>query len=344
MVSRNSVTREYVNQMLKIKKIFFLLLFFPVAVCSSDTSTDAIKWLEKMAVAMKTLNYEGTFIYMHDNQLESMQIIHGKDKTGEHERLFSLNGAAREILRVNDELTCILPDSRAVMVEKSRPKQYIPPALLTITKKLGRFYEFKVLGEDRVADKTAQVIAVHPRDPYRYGYRLWLDKETGLLLKSDLVNTEGESLEQVMFTQLDILDYMPSAHLKPMISGHDFKWFESKHQPDAFLSKSNKNSAEKSEWKVAHVPGGFTKSMQKTHPLPANIMPVEHIVFTDGLSSISVFIEKSQESKDIFEGTSHMGAVHAYGTMIAGYQVTVVGEVPKDAVMMIGDSVQYHPQ
>ncbi len=333
--------------MLNIKQFLLALLFFPVVAYSSDTSTDAIKWLEKMAMAMKTLNYEGTFVYIHGNQIESMRIIHGKDETGEHERLFSLNGAAREILRVNDELTCILPDSRAVLVEKSRPKQYISPALLTITKKLGRFYEFKVLGEDRVADKTAQVIAVHPRDTYRYGHRLWLDKETGLLLKSDLVNAKGQSLEQVMFTRLDVLDHMPTEQLKPMISGRDFKWFENKHQPDISLpneSPANEDSAKKSGWKVAHVPGGFTKSMQKVHPLPANRMPVEHMVFTDGLSSISVFIEKSQESRDIFEGTSHMGAVHAYGTMISGHQVTVVGEVPKDAVMMIGDSVQYHPE
>lgn len=328
--------------MSRIKQFFFVLLFFPVAVYSSDTSIDAIKWLEKMAVAMKTLNYEGAFVYVHGNQIESMQIIHGMDKTGEHERLFSLNGAAREILRVNDELKCILPDSRAVLVEKSRPKQYIPPALLTITKKLGRFYEFKVLGEDRVANKVAQIIAVRPKDSYRYGYRLWLDRKTGLLLKSDLVNTRGMALEQIMFTRLDILDHMPTEHLKPAISGRDFKWFENKEKPDA--SSSNEGSAGKSGWEVMHVPGGFTKSMQKIHPLPANRMPVEHMVFTDGLSSISVFIEMLQESKDIFEGISHMGAVHAYGTMVSGHQVTVVGEVPKDAVMMIGDSVRYHPQ
>ncbi len=323
-------------------KFFLALFLLPLTVYSADTSTDAIKWLEKMAVAMKTLNYEGAFVYVHDNQIESMQIIHGRDETGEHERLFSLNGAAREILRVNDELKCILPDSQAVLVEKSRPKQYIPPALLTITKKLGRFYEFKVLGEDRVADKIAQVIAVHPKDPYRYGYRLWLDKKTGLLLKSDLVNARGQSLEQIMFTRLDVLDHMPNKHLEPVIDGHDFKWFESKQQPD--ISSSNKGAARKSGWKVTHVPGGFTKSMQKIHSLPRNRMPVEHMVFTDGFSSISVFIEKPQELKDIFEGVSHMGAVHAYGTMISGHQVTVVGEVPEDAVMIIGDSVQYHPQ
>lgn len=330
-----------------LKQLLFALLVFPVSVFCADTSTEAIQWLEKMAVAMKTLSYEGTFVYVRDNQIESLRIIHSKDESGEQERLFSLNGAAREILRVNDKLTCILPDARAVLVEKSRPKQYIPPALLTITSKLGRYYEFMMLGEDRVADRSAQIIAVYPKDPYRYGYRLWLDKETGMLLKSDLVNTKGLVLEQVMFTRMEILEHIPASHLKPAISGKDFKWFEAANQRLSLSSKEPSKDEQfirKSGWKVAHVPGGFTMSMQKKHTLPSNRMPVEHMVFTDGLSSVSVFIEKSHEANEVFEGVSHMGAVHAYGTMVAGHQITVVGEVPKAAVMIIGDSVQYHPQ
>lgn len=325
------------------KQLLFALLFYPVSVFSVDTSTEAIQWLEKMAVAMKTLNYEGTFVYVHKGQIESLKIIHRKDASGEQERLFSLNGAAREILRVNDTLTCILPDSRAVMVEKSRPKQYISPALLTITRKLGNFYEFMMLGEDRIANRSAQIIAVYPKDPYRYGYRLWLDKQTGILLKSDLVNAKGTALEQVMFTQMDILEHIPDSHLKPLISGENYQWFETTKQPVSSTSE-DEQFLQKSGWKVAHVPGGFTMSMQKKHSLPTNKMPVEHMVFTDGLSSISVFIEKLQDAREILDGVSHMGAVHAYGTMVAGHQVTVVGEVPEAAVVIIGNSVQYNPQ
>ena len=128
-----------------------------------------------------------------------------------------------------------------------------------------------------------------------------------------------------------------------MISGKNFKRFESSKK-DLPFPEIDESLVRKSEWKVAHVPGGFVMSMQKEHSLPTNRMSVEHMVFTDGLSSISVFIEKPDEAKEIFEGVSHMGAVHAYGTMIAGHQVTVVGEVPKAAVMIIGDSVQYNPQ
>lgn len=331
------------SKMSMLKQLFFALLIFPVSVCSADTSAEAVAWLEKMAIAMKTLNYEGTFVYVHGDQIESMEIIHSKNESGEQERLFSLNGAAREILRVNDKLTCILPDSRAVLVEKSRPKQYISPALLTITKKLGHFYEFMMFGEDRVTDKSAQVIAVYPKDPYRYGYRLWLDMETGILLKSDLVNAQGMALEQIMFTRMEVLDHIPASHLQPVISGKNFKRFESSKQRLP-LSAIDESLDRKSGWKVAHVPGGFAMSMQKKHSLPTNRMPVEHMVFTDGLSSISVFIETPEEAKEVFEGVSHMGAVHAYGTMVAGHQVTVVGEVPEAAVVMIGDSVQYNPQ
>jgi sigma-E factor negative regulatory protein RseB len=325
---------EYMRHLLKAVVGSLLILLSP-AVVHAQTGDDARHWLEKMANAVKTLNYEGNFVYAHGNQLELMRIIHSADENGQRERLLSLSGEAREIIRDNDALTCILPNSKSVIVEKSRPKQYIPEALLDITKNLSAYYDFKVLGEDRMTGRSAKVVAVLPRDPYRYGYRLWLDKETGMLLKSDLMDEHAEALEQFMFTSLKIQESIPLSELKPTTSGKGFKWYEDKKQAEDGVS------GKKMGWVVTKLPGGFRMTMQKEHGMPTSKMPVEHMVFTDGLTSVSVFIEKPGQNDDELRGTSRMGAVNAYGTVISNHHVTVVGELPEAAVMMIGESVRY---
>lgn len=320
----------------QIKRILALLLLVPVLALAADSSSeDARKWLDKMAYAMKSLNYEGTFVHLQDNQIEAMRIYHGVDEQGEHERLLSLTGEAREIVRDNDVLRCILPDSRAVVVEKSRSKHYIPAALLEIGSKLGSHYDFKVLGMDRMVGMTAQVVGVMPRDPYRYGHRLWLDEHTGMLLKSDLVNEQGEVVEQLMFTSLKLQKKIPMHQLKPAISGRNFTWYNDNSEA---VTVGNKKA-----WSVTQLPAGFMMSMHQNHGLPTSKMPVEHLMFTDGLSSVSVFIEKPEHVKEILKGASRMGAVNVYGTMVAGHQVTVMGEVPQAAVVLIGESVRYSP-
>jgi len=317
--------------------LLFALLAVPLAArAADDSSAQARQWLEKMEHAVKTMNYEGSFVYIHGDHLEAMRIVHVADKSGEHERLLSLNGAAREILRDNDMLTCILPDTRSVVVEKSRPRKYIPAGLLKLDKKLFRHYEFKMLGQDRMTGRAAQVIEVKARDQYRYGYRLWLDRATGMLLKSDLVDGHGMPVEQMMFTSIRMDKEIPPSALKPVISGKGYKWFRQEKPPWA-------PNREERAWKVTRLPPGFTMSMHVAHDMPVSVMPVDHMMFTDGLASVSVYVEEPDKKEKPFNGTSRMGAVNAFGKVIAGHQVTVVGEVPKATVMMIGESVRYEP-
>lgn len=314
-----------------------LLCLSLAAAAAEDSGVQAKEWLDRMVDAVKTLNYEGTFIYAHQGQLESMHIVHSADAAGEHERLVSLNGAAREIIRDDNVLTCFLPDSRSVVVEKSRPRKYIPEGLLNLGENLQRYYRFQMLDKDRVAGRSAQVIAIKPRDRYRYGYRLWLDRESAMLLKSDLIDAEGRALEQMMFTRLELRDHIPETLLKPANSGQGYRWFRAKDKP------AKGEHHETHRWEATRLPEGFMMSMQAEHPLPTSVMPVEHMVFTDGLSSVSVYIEKPQQSERMLDGTSRMGAVNAYGTVVGGHQVTVVGEVPEATVRMIGESVRRVP-
>lgn len=315
--------------------LLYLLLVVPlVARAGTDPSAQAHAWLQKMIHAVKNLNYEGSFVYIHGDQLEAMRIVHARDANGEHERLLSLNGVAREILRDNDLLTCILPDSHAVMVERSSRPKYVPDGLLKLNKELNRYYSFELLGQERMTGRASQIIGITARDRYRYSYKLWLDRKTGILLKSDLLNENGMPVEQMMFTNLRVMNRIPAADLQPAISGKDYKWYR-QEAPAKAPDKQQRR------WQVGRLPPGFFMSMHLEHGMPDSRMPVDHMMFTDGLSTVSVYIEAPDPHEKPFMGTSHMGAVNAYGSVVNGHQITVVGEVPRATVTLIGKSVHY---
>ena len=296
--------------------------------------SDARQWLERMSMASQSLNYSGIFVYQRQGSLEAMQIVHARDESGERERLLSLTGPKREVLRDNQVVTCILGDRQAVVVNKSRPRTPFPVSFPTELMDLERHYRFKVLDEDRVAGLTCRVVAVEPRDEYRYGRRLCVHDESHLLLRSELTAANGDAIEQVMFTAVEFPSAIAGLILLPELDGADFTWHrEPEEQPETG------DDAADSRWKVAQVPDGFMLTDHGWHQLSADDAGVEHWVYSDGLASVSVYIEKSLKDNEAYSGVSHRGALNAYGTMVGGYYVTVVGEVPRQTVELIGKSV-----
>ncbi|MGD2055826.1 MAG: sigma-E factor regulatory protein RseB domain-containing protein, partial [Gammaproteobacteria bacterium] len=177
------------------------LLVLLLAATGPLYAQEARQWLDEMSGALQTLDYDGTFVYLHDGKLEAMRIIHQVDDEGEKERLISLTGSAREVVRDNETVTCIMSDSKSVMVGQSRPRQPFPVVPRDVDS-LFAYYRIEALGADRIAGNMAQVIAITPRDAYRYGYRFWIDKDSKMLLKSDLNDANGRPIEQVMFTRM----------------------------------------------------------------------------------------------------------------------------------------------
>ncbi len=315
-------------------KLSFILfaLFVPLLAFAADHHDQVQEWLKKMHRAAHTLNYEGTFVYGQKDQMSSMRIIHSATENEEKERLVSMDGSGREVIRKGNSVTCILPDTQTVVVEKSRPNSQFPPMFPTSIEWLTANYKFKVVDGNRVADRQTQKIEITPKDNMRYGHHLWVDKETGLLLKTHLLNENAKKLEQFMFTQINFFDQIPASWLMPAVSAKDFNWYEAE-------TPKTDNKKKNSTWEVGSLPKGFKADMQRKHMTPKNSMPVEHMVFTDGLSSISVFIEKDNDNKDNLIGSSHMGAVHAHGHKVNGHHVTVVGEAPLISIKMISKSV-----
>jgi sigma-E factor negative regulatory protein RseB len=301
---------------------------------ADEEQVDARQWLERMSMAAQSLNYNGTFVYQNEGKLEAMHIVHAMDKDGERERLFSLTGPRREVLRDNQVVTCILGDRQSVHVNKSRPRTPFPISLPKELMQLEKYYSFEVKGEDRVAGRECRVVAVQPRDQLRYGRRLCVHDDSHLLLRSELTSPDGRVIEQVMFTSVEFPEHIDSRALQPDLGGANYRWQrEPEKQPEPG------DTAADSRWQVIQVPEGFMLTDHSWHQLSSDEPGVEHWVYSDGLASVSVYIEASRGQGD-YNGVSHRGALNAFGTMVDDYYVTVVGEVPRRTVEMIGKSVR----
>ncbi len=310
----------------------FLLGFAPIGHAGEvEKSVDA--WLKQMAQSVRTLSYKGTFVYLHGVQLETMQITHTANNNQEQERVFSLNGVAREVIRSEDSVICVLPDIKSVSVMKHKKNDRRFPSVLPINlSRLSGYYEFRLLGDARIADRKAVVIGVIPHDPHRYGYRLFLDADHALPLKTDTINEEGEMVSQIMFTSLQIDPSIQS--ISPTMHGKSgYTWVHPKAAHEVSLSAND-------NWKFKRLPQGFQLQVRTKQPASPTDKEMEHYVFSDGLATLSVYFEKADDENGLHKA-SKMGAVNAFGTQISGYQVTVVGEVPAQTVRMVANSIEY---
>ncbi len=319
-----------------ISRILWLLpLWLFLSTAQADHPKAEIEaWLEKMHKASHMLTYEGVFVYDQNDQMSSMKIIHSVDENGEYGHLISLDGSGREVIRSGDTVTCILPDKKAVVVDKRRPDQEFPPSFPLKIDQLLKSYSFHFGGDGVVAGQRARKMVIKPRDKYRYGHDLWIDHKTGLLLKDYLIGNDGKIVEQFMFTQIVYPQKIERERLRASTPTGDYKKFQVK-EDQAPPHKTHKNM----NWRVTRVPAGFEPGMQRHHKMAMSKMPVEHFLFSDGLSSVSVYIEKKMNHKNLIGGST-MGAVNAYGREVGDFHITVVGEVPQVTVKMMGDSVE----
>jgi sigma-E factor negative regulatory protein RseB len=293
--------------------------------------------LERMTEAAKDLTYEGVFAYQSGKNLQSIRIYHRADARGELERLISLNGAAREVIRSNDMVTCINPEVRQVNVSRRPLGRGFPSDLPRRLSSAAPFYEVTMGDMDRIAGRKAQELVIKPNDQYRYGYRLWVDADTDLLLKSELVGNDGDVLETFAFSSLNTDVHIPEHKFEPQMSGEEMTWHRS--EPEKPLNTANQS--QQSQWRAEWLPEGFAQVAYQTRLRASNGADVEQRVYSDGLSSVSVFIEKIRARHTHLRGGSHVGAINAFGTIMHSHFVTVVGEVPAETVEKIGHNINF---
>ena len=297
----------------------------------------AMEWVQKMSDAMRNLSYRGNFVYMHGNQLESMQIAHYRDEHGEKERLISLNGEAREVIRDNQNLTCIWPSSRKVVIDLSRQNSFSPIFIPEDISRLEKFYNMKLLGMDRVANQETMVVHIDPKDRYRYGMKFWINQENGLMMKSSLIDETNREIEQVMFTSLELFEdgeKLVVDTLPKLDSDYSMVRYHRGGSTDSVVADS--------AWQLTGAPGGFWRESVLRRKIPGTQQVVQQMVYTDGLASLSVFIER--HNNDTQGGSSSMGAVNAFIRILQDHSVTAIGEVPAVTVKQVAEGVTYRKQ
>jgi sigma-E factor negative regulatory protein RseB len=309
-----------------------LLLLLAAVVAPAHAEDTARQWLEAMSEALQNLNYDGTFVYLHDGKLEAMRIIHQRDGEDEKERLVSLTGSAREVIRDNQSVTCIMPDSKSVMVGRSRPRQPFPVVPRDLDS-IENFYRFERVGDDRMAGVMTQVVSITPRDVYRYGYRFWIAKDSKMLLKSDLTGAHGAPIEQMMFTQLGVGNEVSESGM-PVSAGEEAPAW---HHQD--IGGAAPGDPGEPRWVVRRLPDGFSLTHYQRKRMQPGGEGTEHLVYSDGLATVSVYVEMASADGDSLMGLSSMGAMNAYGAIVDGHQVVVVGEVPAATVEMMARSI-----
>ncbi len=314
----------------------------PLSANGAQSTEEAKHWLERMMHATQNLNYEGTFVYIQGPHVETMRLVHGGGQGNERQRLVSLTGPLREILVKSDGVIRLLPSQQASFAGSEYRYSRFP---ISIPRELGQLenqYDFELAGQDRAAGVDVQVVAIKPRDTFRYGYRLWLDQRNGMLLRSALLDDKDYPIEQLMFTDFQ---------LKPEISEDAFKSLISAEgtasEPAAQTFESSKPLAgtpvAHSAWKVGQLPAGFVKILHNRFMEASGQHPTEHMVFADGLATVSVFLERLNGAAPILQGGSQLGSMNAFGAKMDDYQILVVGEVPAATVQGIATSMLYDP-
>ncbi|MEN8166443.1 MAG: MucB/RseB C-terminal domain-containing protein [Pseudomonadota bacterium] len=317
------------------KSSLILLTLLTTFTVTADDEQTAKQWLERMIQAVNNLDYQGTFIYLHDNQLETMKIVHAVGNGQLQERLTSLNGAPREVIRDQHSVTCVMPESQEVSVDKRPLSKKFLALLPEDLRQLDAHYAFRWLGKGRVAGRHARVVAIIPKDGYRYGYRFFLDEETGLPLKSDLMNELGKAVEQTMFTHLEV----GVAEIDPAqasLSGPQQRIELTAHADGL----SHSLAPDEGGWEFRHLPDGFSLTTRNRLPNADGNQAIEQYVLSDGLASLSVFVESAGQGEAFLQGVSRLGAINAWGGKLDGYQVTVVGEVPAVTLLGIVDAMR----
>jgi sigma-E factor negative regulatory protein RseB len=331
-----------------MKRILFFILCVALSWTWNAAAESPRDWLERMDNANGKYNFQGTLVHMCDGTMDIVRIVHRVDDGQVTERITSKASGGRQVIRNADEVMCILPDQKKVMVER-RGSESSPigtqianfPSFSNISE---LHYEVMMLSPDRVAEHDTVVLAIRPTDEYRYGYRLWLDQRTALPLKFELVDTKGNGLEQGVFTDIQFSESISARDVEPTIATDEFEWQRSDtvnaSMSDVVEGSSASSAAPK--WRATRLPPGFKLAFAEVKFIDGDSVPMEQLVYSDGLATISVFIEASGEDDPEMDGMSNIGATHAFSITKNGYLITAMGGVPPDTARMVAMSVASH--
>jgi len=311
-----------------------------------------LDWLKIVAFAGHQTDYSGVFVYQYDDRVETSRITHLAEADSEYEKIESLDGPKREIVRHHGKVWSY-NNHKMVQLDSHQGRGSFPSLLPEQLSALSENYRARQAGQERVAGYDAQVILFQPKDNMRYTHKIWVHTNSGLLLKAAVLGDKNQLVEQYAFTHLQIGGKIDRSWVQQtttsnsgdekLLSGHPqdassgVRGSDLPGPAEAAKHGSNTNSG----WVADALPSGFKKTMEIERPMHGKHAPVTQIVFSDGLSAISIFVEPNDRDEDDVEGLSSRGAVNMYHKVSDQHLITVVGEVPPRTVMQVFDSVRF---
>lgn len=296
-------------------------------VVADEIQLTAAQWLDKMNHAMKTLNFQGTVIFMKNGQIDTMAYQHSVENNVEQERLSSLNSPLREVVRKSNEVICLFKETNQKVVNHHPLDNSFIVNMPQNIGSLDAYYRLSLSGQESVAMLPAQMITIEPSDDFRYARKIWVDKQHFLPLKVEVYQLDGSTLEQVVFTQLTLDGNMgiPAENI-------DDNRFHVKHIHATQAEPYDKATFQLKNWPVGFEPVFFIRNSMQT-----SNKAVDHLLISDGFSTVSVYLEKKELQG--MEGLHGLGSVNSFSRVINDAQITVLGEVPAKTVEYIAAGI-----
>ena len=288
-----------------------------------------LDWLNHMGAAVQSTSYEGTVIRMQDGTAEALKVVHTVKDGVIMEKVVAQEGNGLEIIRKGNEVHCILPDRKSVLVEEWDDQSTLFSTLPTSDIRIGSEYDVAIVRKERVAGREAILLAIRPHDGFRYGHRIWLDTETSFPLQTQLVS-DGTAIEQVKFADITLNHEIHASALEPSYSTENFTWLR---QPSG-----HNGSHIETSWNSDQLPSGFRVVATHEETMADVDEMVTHILFSDGLANVSVFI--AANSGKLVAGRARVGGSNSFSVERGDFEITAIGEVPAITVEQIATTMR----
>lgn len=307
----------------------------PTAQLSSAALSSSI--LRQAATAASTLNYTGTIVYQRRGSAETSRIVHLFENGVEMERITTLDGPPFEIVRTNEELTCYIPDDRVMRIEPRTGRQGFPSLLPRQMTTFTQHFSVKKLEIERVAGHEAQVWLFEPNDEFRFWHKLWTELKTGLWLRGRVLDEKGNTIEEITFTDIQIGGKIDRDLVKPTLANKISQWRVDRKLP---LSATRAETG----WVARNLPAGFVKISESfMRALPGRKEPVSQLVFSDGLTSVSVYANAAAPGQSVNEGASVQGTHQVFTRQVGDHVLTAFGDARPATVKSIASGMARRP-
>ena len=294
---------------------------------------DPLAWLQRAAQAARHATYEGIYVHTNGERTSTVRVSHVNANGEEHERIEPLDGTVHEIVRRNDEMFCRFPDAKTVRLDPRITARFFPGILGASAEPLAASYDVSLGKTERVLGYECRWIRLEPRDNLRYAQAVCSELATGLVLRARTFGPDRHVVETYSFTDLKIGGQAARTDLKSLFRARNRQWLtEGRLRDDVTSAETG--------WTVARMPAGFHKVAELKRTLPGRPQPVSQIVYTDGLASLSVFVEPASTGSRPAEASSKDGTTSFYVRPTGDHVVTVLGEVPLATAEMVGRSVE----